>query len=145
MSPPLAQMPPPARSLSARLLVLTIVFVMVAEVLIFAPSIARYRLAWFEERIASAHLATLSLEAAPNHRISAELERELLRHVGGYGVTLYKPGWESLMLSSDMPPKVDKRIDLSEASFFDLIGDAFMALTRTQNRVIEVMGPWARG
>jgi hypothetical protein len=37
-------LPPLAKGLSARLLLLTIVFVMLAEVLIFAPSIGRFRL-----------------------------------------------------------------------------------------------------
>lgn len=39
-----SRLPPLARSLSARLLVLTIFFVMLAEIFIFAPSIARFRL-----------------------------------------------------------------------------------------------------
>ena len=39
---------PLLKSLSARLLVLTIFFVMLAEVLIYAPSIARFRLVYLE-------------------------------------------------------------------------------------------------
>ena len=38
------------RSLSARLLLLTVFFVMLAEVLIFAPSVARFRENWLTER-----------------------------------------------------------------------------------------------
>ena len=44
-------------SLSARLLVLTVFFVMVAEFLIWAPSVARFRKAWLEDHIVRAHLA----------------------------------------------------------------------------------------
>ena len=36
-------LPPLARNLSARLLLLTIAFVMLAEVLIYAPSVGRFR------------------------------------------------------------------------------------------------------
>jgi signal transduction histidine kinase len=135
------RLPPLARSLSARLLVLTIFFVMLAEIFIFAPSIARFRLTWFQERIAAAHLATLSLEATPQGMVSKALERELLRHVQGYGVILQKPGSKVLMLSSTMPPKIDATIDLRKSSFFGLIGDAFATLFRTENRVLRVMGP----
>ncbi len=145
MPPRLAEMPPPLRSLSARLLVLTIFFVMLAEVLIFAPSIARFRLVWFEERIAAGHLATLALKAAPDRRIGAALEQELLDHVGGYGVILYRPGSENLVLSTDMPPVIDRTIDLAEAGPVGLIVDAFMALTRTHNRVLKVVGPSPTG
>ena len=139
-----SRLPPLARSLSARLLVLTIFFVMLAEIFIFAPSIARFRLTWFQERIAAAHLATLSLEATPQGMVSKELERELLRHVQGYGVILQKPGSKVLMLSSTMPPKIDATIDLRKSSFFGLIGDAFATLFRTENRVLRVMGPSPR-
>ena len=49
------------RSLSARLLVLTIFFVMLSEVLIFVPSVARFRMTWLDNHIASGHLAALIL------------------------------------------------------------------------------------
>ena len=52
------------RSLSARLLVLTVFFVMVGEVLIFVPSVARFRMTYFENRIASGELATLEIGRA---------------------------------------------------------------------------------
>lgn len=139
------QMPNLARSLSARLLILTISFVMLAEVMIYAPSIARFRQSWFEERIAAAHLATLALEATPSGMVTPEMERELLRHVGGYGVILYKSDSKSLMLSSEMPPKVDATVDLARMGVTSLIGDAFVTLAQTQNRVLQVMGPSPKG
>ncbi|MCH7795026.1 MAG: sensor histidine kinase, partial [Proteobacteria bacterium] len=71
-------LPPLAESLSARLLLLTIAFVMLAEVLIYAPSIGRFRLVYLEERLAAAHLAILALEATPDQMIGEDLKRELL-------------------------------------------------------------------
>ncbi|RVC20497.1 sensor histidine kinase, partial [Mesorhizobium sp. M7A.F.Ca.CA.004.04.2.1] len=41
---------PLSRGLSTKLLLLTIVFVLLAEVLIFLPWIASYRLNWLKER-----------------------------------------------------------------------------------------------
>jgi signal transduction histidine kinase len=134
------RLPPLARSLSARLLVLTVFFVMLAEVFIFAPSIARFRQTWFEERIAAAHLATLALEATPQGMVSKDLERELLSHVQAYGVILQKPGSKVLMLSSAMPPNIDATVDLTKNTFFGMIVSAFETLTRTENRVLRVMG-----
>ena len=43
--------------LSGKLLVLTILFVMIAEVLIYVPSIANFRLNWLNDRLAAAHTA----------------------------------------------------------------------------------------
>ncbi len=62
-------LPPLARNLSARLLLLTIAFVMLAEVLIYAPSVGRFRLVYLEERLAAAHLAILTLDATPDQLI----------------------------------------------------------------------------
>jgi hypothetical protein len=51
--------------LSARLLLLTVVFVMLAEVLIYAPSAGRFRLDYLNGLLSDGHLATMALEAAP--------------------------------------------------------------------------------
>jgi signal transduction histidine kinase len=138
-------MPSLARSLSARLLLLTVSFVMLAEVMIYAPSIARFRQSWMAEKIAAAHLATLALEATPSGMVSPELEKELLRHVGGYGVILQKSDSKNLMLSSEMPPRVDEAVDLGKMGVVSLIGDAFMTLMQGSNRVLQIMGPSPRG
>ena len=62
------------RGLSARLLVLTMVFVMLSEVLIYVPSLARFRLMFLEIRVADAHLASLALRTIPDNIISRPLE-----------------------------------------------------------------------
>ena len=63
-----AQMNGPARrvGLSGKLLLLTILFVMIAEILIYVPSIANFRMNWLRDRLASAHTAALVLDAAPS-------------------------------------------------------------------------------
>ncbi len=128
-------------SLSARLLVFTAVFVMLAEVLIYAPSIARYRWTYFEDHIASGHLAALALEATPDNNVSPDLERELLRHVGAHGVVLQRAMSKALMLSDHMPPAVDVMVNLQRGTFVDKIIDAFDTLLQSENRVIRVRGP----
>ncbi|MGH6952686.1 MAG: sensor histidine kinase [Alphaproteobacteria bacterium] len=135
------RLPPPTRSLSARLLVLTIFFVMVAEVLIYAPSIGRYRKMYLDERIGASHLATLALEAASEHKVSAELEVELLAHAGVRTIELRNPGLaKQLMLGPAVPPAIDSAFDLREGTFVSLIADALAALGRGGERVIHVTG-----
>mgnify|MGYP000267010115 FL=1 len=46
-----------SRSLSAKILALTVACVLLGEVLIYVPSIARFRLNYLQERIAAAQLA----------------------------------------------------------------------------------------
>jgi len=48
--------------LSAKLLLLTILFVMLAEVLVFVPSVSNFRRQWLMERLAAAQIAALAAE-----------------------------------------------------------------------------------
>ena len=135
-SPP--HLPSPARSLSARLLVLTVGFVLLGEILIYVPSIARFRAVYLDERIAAAHLATLSLEAAGDTGIDPELEDELLSHAGVLSVTLREPAAE-LMLGR-LPP-VENVVDLRASNPMAMIGAAFDTLRHGGDRTIRVIGP----
>ena len=127
--------------LSARLLALTVVFVMLCEVLIFAPSIGRYRLVFLEERLASAHLAGLAIDATPDRMVTAQLTSTLLHHVGAHAVGLYQDGKLTHNLQVPDLPAVDREIDLREESFTDLIVDAFATLAQRRNRILRVIGP----
>lgn len=134
-------LPSVTRSLSAKLLVLTVLFVLLAEVLIYTPSIARYRLTYLEERLAAAHLAALSVEATPDMMVAMELQNELLAHVGAHAVELIRPDSRVYMLSRSMPPTVDAVFDLRSTMAPRLTADAFMALAQRRDRVIRVIGP----
>ena len=50
--------------LSAKLLVLTLSFVMIAEVLIYVPSVANFRLNWLSDRLSAAYTAALVFQTA---------------------------------------------------------------------------------
>lgn len=134
------KLPSLLRGLSARLLILTVFFVMLSEVFIYAPSIGRYRLTYLQEKLSAAHLAILTLEAAPDFMVGPDLQRELLSHVGARSVALSKPGAGKLMLMDSQLPPIDESYDLDSQGFFTLIGDAFMVLTSEGDRLIRVMG-----
>jgi signal transduction histidine kinase len=125
--------------LSARLLALTVSFVMLAEILIFVPSISRFRKVYLEDQIAKAHLAVLAVEATPENAVGKGLEMDLLLHAGAYGIVLKKPDRHMLMLSKDMPPAVDVTFDLRQGMFFRWIGEALAALAQTRNRVMRII------
>ena len=136
------RMPPLGKSLSARVLLLTIAFVMLGEVLIYAPSAGRFRLEYLQERLATAHVAVLALLATPNFMVSDSLQAELMQHAGAYVVALTRPDGVKLMMraKTGVPP-VDASYDLTQRHFFGLISDAFAALWQSGNRVIRVRGP----
>lgn len=135
------RLPPLTKSLSAKLLLLTIAFVMLAEVLIYAPSIASMRVVYLQERLAAAHLAILALEATPDNMVSKEMEAELLQHVGAYMVALTRPDAGKLMLMVERPDRLDATYDLRGASFFGLIHDAVRTMLAPDGRLLRVIGP----
>ena len=72
----------PRFGLSGKLLVLTILFVMIAEVLIYVPSVANFRVVWLKDRLATAYTAALVLDAAPNGVVSDTLAKRILDSIG---------------------------------------------------------------
>ncbi len=129
------------RSLSARLLVLTVFFVMVSEVLIFVPSVARFRMTYFDNHLAAAHLATLALAASPTGKIDQELTNRLLADVGAHGVILHRPDGVVFMLDRPLVPQPDVTFDLTKGNIPIWIQRSLETLARSDNRVMRVLGP----
>src|SRR5713226_9163008 len=129
------------RSLSARLLVLTVFFVMVSEVLIFVPSVARFRMTYFDNHLAAAHLATLALAASPTGKIDQELTNRLLADVGAHGVILHRPDGVVFMLDRPLVPQPDVTFDLTRGNIPIWIQRSLETLFGSGNRVMRVLGP----
>ncbi|WP_283644390.1 sensor histidine kinase [Marinovum algicola] len=125
-------------SLSGRFLILTTVFVMLAEVMVFVPSVARFRQDYLLGHLERAQIASLSLLA--NDMIDADLEDELLRNAGVYNVVLRRDEARQLILSSPMPQPVDVTYDLRDASPLTLILDGLRRLVDPEPRIIRVIG-----
>ena len=125
-------------TLSGRFLVLTIIFVMLAEVLIFVPSVARFREEYLLSRLERAQIASLSLLA--DDMIDTDLEEELLRTAEVFNVVLRRDEMRQLVLSSPMPQPIDATFDLRSAGAADLIRDAMLRLFDGRERVIRVIG-----
>jgi signal transduction histidine kinase len=126
-------------TLSGRFFLLTVGFVMLAEVLIFVPSIARYRADFLLGRLKEAQIAALSQLAADN-MVSPELEKELLKNAEVYNVVLRRNEVRQLVLSSPIPAPIAATYDLRDAGPVPLIVDAFATLWEPKDQVIRVIG-----
>ncbi len=125
-------------TLSGRFLILTFIFVMLAEILIFVPSVARFREEFLLTRLERAQIASLALLA--DDMLDADLEEELLKNAGVFNVVLRRNEIRQLMLSSPMPAVIDATVDLRGAGAFELIMDAMHRMFDPENRVIRVIG-----
>jgi signal transduction histidine kinase len=146
MSEEKAALPNFGWGLSARLLALTVCFVMVSEVLIYVPSIARFRADWLEQRLATAYLAILALEATPDFMIDPELEIKLLDNAGARLIALHSRDGKNLLMRGSTPSSIiiDKEINLSDQMPPTLIKDAFETLWVGGNRLLRVRGQTPR-
>jgi signal transduction histidine kinase len=131
-------------SLSGRFLILTVIFVMLAEVLIFVPSIARYRLDYLTNRMERAQIAALALLGADG-MIQPEVEQELLENAGVLNVVLRRDSMRQLVLSSDLPGPVARTVDLRDPDPWTLIRDALLRFVTPEPEIIRVIAEPARG
>ncbi|MBE0702083.1 MAG: sensor histidine kinase, partial [Afipia sp.] len=91
-------MPRGRLGLSGKLLLLTIPLVMIAEVLIYVPSIANFRANWLHDRLSAAYTAALVLDAAPSGMVPESLARQILDSVGARAVAM-KMGQQRRLLA----------------------------------------------
>jgi signal transduction histidine kinase len=125
-------------SLSGRFLILTIIFVMLAEILIFLPSVARFREDFLQDRLERSQIASLALLA--EDMLDVELERELLESAGVLNVVLQRDQRRELMLSSAIPQPIHTTFDLRDPTAVELIRDSIVCLVDSEDRVVRVIG-----
>ncbi len=137
-------------SLPAKLLAITILFVMLAEILVFIPSIASFRVNWLNERLVSARLAALAAEARPDGVIPAMVRGEILSTAQVRAVAIKRDDIRRLVLPADEPLIIDASFDLRESPdqpFWQrvlhrvaLIRDALYVFFAPSGRMILVYG-----
>ncbi len=127
--------------LSGKLLVLTVLFVMVAEILIYVPSIANFRLNWLNDRLAAAYTAALVFEAAPSGMVPESLAKQVLSSIGARAVAIKMGTQRKLLAANNVPSNIAQQVDMRDVSWLRSIVDAFdsMLLSRPDD-VIRLVG-----
>jgi signal transduction histidine kinase len=137
--------------LSAKLLLLTLLFVMLAEVLIFVPSVANFRISWLSDRLTAARLAALATQDRREGRVPDLLRTELLRTAQVRAVSWLRNDQHTMVLPPDRQEPISARYDLTAAGraggFWNdvalrarLIWDAMTVFFSDDDRVIAVIG-----
>ena len=131
--------------LSGKLLLLTIPLVMIAEVLIYVPSIANFWMNRLNAKLASANTAALVLDAAPSGMVPESLAREILDSIGARAVAIKLGQQRRLLASSNLPKAIDHDVDMRELTVWSSIVDSFQMMLETGGQTIRNVGPASGG
>ena len=128
------------RTLSGRFILLTLVFVILAEIMILVPSLARFRVEFLQDRLERSQMASLALLTTPSVMIDETLEAELLANAGVLNVALKRDHTRELFLSTPDLGPIEGMYDMRESSWPQLIWDAMKVLWTDEARNIRVVG-----
>jgi signal transduction histidine kinase len=127
--------------LSGKLLLLTLLFVMMAEVFIYVPSVANFRLNWLNDRLSAAYTAALVFETVPPDAVVPEkVAREILKSIGARAVALKLGQQRRLLAAGEMPAAIDLDIDVRSMTWHRAIIEAFATLFSSGHEVMRVVG-----
>jgi len=137
--------PPRRLGLSGKLLLLTIPLVMIAEILIYVPAIANFRMNRLNDRLAAANTAALVLDAAPSGMVPDSLARQILTSIGARAVAIKMGQQRRLLASAGLPAAIDHDVDMRSLTVWSAIVDSFEIMLESGNQAIRVIGPTPGG
>lgn len=131
------------RSLSAQLLALTILFVLMAETIVLAPSLAARRVDWIEKRLEQSYIVSVALESPERAMIKPETVRRLFATAGIVGIVIDRdgertkellPGREEMRYKATVPIKIDGR------GWPMLLADAWASFFSKGDKTVRIVG-----
>ncbi len=130
--------------ISGRLFLLTVLFVLIAELMVFIPSLATFYKSYLADRIAAAQIGVLVHRAGggPVRPVAGALSEDVLARTGAYAVILDRDDRRQILFMVPDPPDIDLTINLDEAydSTLYCIAMAFRSLTAPEGRTLHVLG-----
>ncbi|MEM0898895.1 MAG: HAMP domain-containing sensor histidine kinase [Pseudomonadota bacterium] len=118
---------------------LTVLFVMIAEVLIFVPSVANFRITWLDQRLDTV-AATSVLITQADDRLPRAVQDDVLMATGAKAIALRRNGMSELLVVSEMPPATDYMVDVDNFNAISAIAGAFETMVFGGDRNIRVVG-----
>lgn len=128
-------------SLSGRLLLLTLLYVLISEVLILVPSLGRYHRSLLEGRIESSEIAILPFTEVGENQLSEALRKQLLARANASAVMLKRSDQRELFLRDQMPSRIDVTIDLRNQDLFEEMFEALDCMAVGGARTLRVIAP----
>jgi signal transduction histidine kinase len=127
-------------SLSGRVFLLTILFVFIAELFLWIPSIARFHQDRLLLRLSAAQIAVLALDQIPSDDLRPELKRELLANAEVRAVALKRNQTRQLFLAEPLPEAEAATFETRDVNIFVALDQALSTLWNGQNRLMRILG-----
>jgi signal transduction histidine kinase len=130
------------RSLSAKLLILTIIFVFIAELIVLIPSISDRRVGWLRDRLDAAYLVGLAL-ASPDQMIDRETAEKLFDTANILGVTIDSDGARMPVMTARLTAEqrqVSRFVNLDRDMPQRQVASAWMTMFSAGDHSIRVVG-----
>jgi signal transduction histidine kinase len=130
-----------ARSLSGRLLLVTLGYLLASEILIFLPAIGLYERELLDDHILSAELTIMPFAEMGAKRLPRELSEDLLQHTDADLVLLKRPYQRDFYQIGAMHSRIDRTIDLTSDTLISDIINGMECLIDGGSRTLQVVAP----
>ncbi len=125
--------------LSGRLLLLTVLFVVLAELLILGPSLASFQEGRLLDRVRAAELASLAVEAAPDQMVTDSMAGQLLTGAGVVSVAVQSDGIRRLLLQGPRMARTPDLVDLRRRNPAAWLAEPFRSVFGRDDRMVRVV------
>ncbi|HWL18392.1 MAG TPA: HAMP domain-containing sensor histidine kinase [Bradyrhizobium sp.] len=113
---------------------------MLAEICIYVPSIANFRLTWLTNKLGAAHTAALVFDAAPD--VPEQLSRQILDSIGARALAMKIGQQRRLLATTEMPSEVLQDVDIRDMRPMRAIVEAFRTLLVAKDTdLLRAVGP----
>ena len=135
------------RSLSARVLWLTVEIILLVEIIILMPSLGRERQSWLFDHVTDAHLAVFSVateaHATNGGRLSLANQQDLLKLSDTKAIKLLQPGNNVMLMPADANMQVSGIIDLNSENLLQSMWQADLAVLglKNGNQLVVAVSP----
>ncbi len=136
---PVARLRRMVLSLPGKLLSLSVIFVLIAEVLIFVPSASNFRTEWLMDRADAAHLAALAAESVPDMEPGEDMVREILASADAVSVARITDGVNELILGGTLRDAKLITADVTKEGFFDRISATLSTFRAPEGRYVRII------
>ena len=127
-------------NMSGRLALLSIIFILLAEIAVLVPSLAFYRLNRLQERIDDAALVAEALLTTPNPQIDADQSEALLSSADVLDIAIIKDDRRELLLIPRQELEITQVINMTELTSMQQLTGASVCFNQPDNNILRLIG-----